>query len=72
MSREGTEVPVIAQQVDDVIVEPGALKLVVFEMLNASARNESFVSPGMSKFLKNEASYCRRMSDRSVFPFTLP
>jgi len=38
MSRDGIEVEVTAQHDEEAIMEPGALKLVVFEMLKASAR----------------------------------
>ena len=63
---------VIAQHDDEVTVAPGALKLVVLEMLNASARKESVVSFGITKFLKIDASNCRRISPLKVFARTVP
>jgi hypothetical protein len=72
MSRDGIEVEVTAQHEEEVIVEPGALKLVVFEMLKASARKESVDSPGSAKFLKIDASYCLCMSDSNTFARTVP
>jgi hypothetical protein len=72
MSRDGIEVEVTAQHDEEAIVEPGALKLVVFEMLKASARKESDDSQGKTKFLKIDASYCRCMSDSNTFARTAP
>jgi len=54
------------------MVAPGALKLVVFEILNASARKVMTDSRGSRKDLKMDASYCRWKSDCNVFAFTPP
>jgi hypothetical protein len=54
------------------MVALGALKLVVFGRLKNSTRKDSTDSPGKAKFLKTEASYCRKVSDCKVNAFTCP
>jgi hypothetical protein len=78
MSREGTDVEVIAQQDDEVTVadgEPagvGALKLLVLGRLKNSARKDRTDSPGREKFLNTDASYWRYRSEFSVYARTCP
>jgi hypothetical protein len=66
LSRDGIEVEVTAQHDEEVIVEPGALKRVVFEMLKVTARKKRRLT--RQRKILEDRRIVRRIRDAVAVP----